>query len=532
MKNKSQRVVLKGHTAGLIDSSSFRSVSEYGNPQKLFGELAKEQSDLFFVNCVLTEEGGNKNGLWFTQPLIIQKHASARLKPFNFAHEFQNIIGVMYDSAICDESNNLINLAKEISMQDGPDYHKVRGPYCNNEEKVLRVNVAAALYSRLGKGEVSNIIRKIEDGKEVAVSMECWVAHYDYYLMSPDGSIEFADGPTHSHLSDYVGKEFAGKMVYKVPRTDGFLFGGIGQVDRGACPASVILAAAEDRNSDEAEGNSAFDCLDSETVKKLVASLTDGANELKEQKTEGETKMPDAPDPNKTGENAQSQSGAIDVAALMNLHTKTSQELGAAQAEVERLSDAVDAKDKQIADYAAKVDSMNEEGSKSLSSIKAELDTVKKEAQIASYLVKLYRDNYDLACIAGSEEVIRHTFSAEDFSDEKFSLFISELKGKQDDKIKEQAALRRSVKCELLGLDPEKASDEEIAKAEEARKEFASHKEEDNSMPEKTEDEGVKGVKAVASAIQAESGRTLVKPQGAVIEATDTATQKVEKITV
>lgn len=535
--SKIHRIILHGHTAQVIKPSNYSDLASYGNPQKFFGGLTEEQNDLYFINCVLTEERGNLNGLWFTQPLLISKHSSARLKPFNFAHDSTDVIGVMYDSAICDEDNRVIDLAKEVEIRDGNAFHNLKGPYYKGEGKI-RVNVAAVLYSKIGKGKVSSIIKKIEDGEQLAVSMECWVRDYDFYLLGEDGSIEFAEGSKSSYLHEFVNKEFAGRIVYKVPQIEGFLFGGIGQVENGACPASVILTAEADRNYNEVEGNSTFDCLDKKTVSLLVASLKEEEVEenTNENKIDERVNQMALKDEKKEAASGTEQltselvSQSVNTGDMLESFSKLSQNFASSQEENESLKISLSEKDQQIATISSEKEELN----KKLSETEGQLETEKKNSASAlnswKYLAKIYREERDLvqANLLPSEEEMLAVFSAEDFNDESFTNFTTTIKDKFEQAQKEKEDLKRICKAEILGL-PETATDEEIKQAEDKLKENQAAKEKANLMPEKSGQE--EEVKIIAASQETKEEKK-VTSSGAVIEISDTQTKKVETITI
>lgn len=277
MLTEFHRSRIDGNIIGTSKSNLFKS---FASGESIFGEKASDQYDLNFIVGVLTSEKDNKNGFYLKRDILVAKHASARLKPFNLNHKERNIIGVMFDTALADQDNNILTLGKDIIIKDD-------GALQYPDNIKLRVLFAAALYNLVAPEEVEDIISKIESGERVDVSMEAWYKGHDYILIDSSGNEKFVErSKSTKYLDDFINKSIGSERVCKVPRDDDFIFGGVGQVSSGACPDSVILAVAGIIDSENVSGDSVFNKAKIVAMKEAASNIENRVDKKQERENE------------------------------------------------------------------------------------------------------------------------------------------------------------------------------------------------------------------------------------------------------
>lgn len=469
-----RREVVQAHVAEFLDAKMFTSAEEFGNPEKFWGALATEQSDVILIKAVLTEEGRNNNGHFFRQGLLIKTFASARLKPTNVGHNKTEIIGVIYDSALANDKNEIISPEDIDVKSDGTPYYKGEGK--------LRIVVAIAMWNMIGRSEPNAIAEAVKNGDRVDMSMECWFQDWKYRLVGKDGSIEYIPASTESnYLMDYVGKTFGSKDVTIDFADDGFVWGGIGQVKKGACPESVITEIISAQANDiTVDGPSAFRNFPS--ITKEVSEVENSPAPTEEQtetehlsnvsaNQEGDTSMKYKRD--KDGNLVLDAQGnpILEIEASEGAEGSELTQLIISQAQtIARLEDKVASLEQTAADATAKVaevqaelDAVKASQNEAVEAAKAEVAAAKKEAKVANYLLIIAREHKDL--VIEDEDALRTMIASDDFTDDKFNAFVKEQTEKATAVAEEKKKIARQAKCEILGLSVD-ASDEDIQAAE------------------------------------------------------------------
>lgn len=187
-------------------------------------EYPHQQDDLLYVRSVLVTAGINSNDDVFLVKELWNARRTPVLKPLDWMHNDQEIVGVMYNAEARDLSTGeTINLDKVL------------------HEEPFEIATEGVVYKFLFPERAQEVIDKAKAG-ELYVSMECWFDDYDYVVFN-DGEIEDIirrTGDT-AFMDSYL-KAFGGTGHY--PDDDGkkvgrglrnIVFGGCGFV---YCPAN------------------------------------------------------------------------------------------------------------------------------------------------------------------------------------------------------------------------------------------------------------------------------------------------------
>jgi hypothetical protein len=190
-------------------------------------ELQK-QADLLHVEAVLVTEGINDNDDAFTRDELKLAIASPLLKPMNWQHKDQNILGAMYAVEARDLDGNPIAVEE---MDDQPVELIIKGAVWHHLPHI--------------KLTADEIVQRIEQGN-LFVSMECWFDNYNYGLYTRAGKLynHIAKNSDTAFLDGYL-RANGGTGIYNGMRIGraltGVSFGGIAFVDRPANKRSFIL---------------------------------------------------------------------------------------------------------------------------------------------------------------------------------------------------------------------------------------------------------------------------------------------------
>lgn len=537
LKKSPMREILHGFTSGLIDVGSFNSANEFGNPEKFFSDIASDQADLNFVSCVLTEQGRNNNGQYFSQDLLLTKHASSRLKPFNIEHDKTEIIGTIYDSVCANDKNEpILDEDIEINGETGKLSYKGEGK--------IRVLIAAALYNMIGRDEVPRIVQDVKEGKKVDVSMEAWFSDFDYILIANDESTQTVKYNDESkYLEEYIGRIFNGKAVAKDYHKKNFIFGGIGQVSKGACPASVFLAAASLKENHEIEGPSVFGNMNinsmdnlfsilsneqKEQLNKLVLSSNqiEGEDEMKKKRLDSKGNPALDAEGKEIFDNVEEGASAAD-ALISNIQSQANT-IAEQNNTIKDLEKKGNDQAAEIVTLNKKIETASAEEKERADNLDSELKTIKKEAKASNYLLKLSREHSDLPVL--DEASLREKFSSDNFDDKEFDSFVSLIKASEEDKQKAVASLQKKTLCDMFGLDPDKTTDEELSNAQASLKSKLTVSSESVDPPVSKDNSFLDGVRKT---IQASKSKETTKPTGGYkIKTHDTETGKREEITI
>lgn len=467
------RTPLHGYFLGLAKKNS---TTDFGDPKKFFGDETDNQYDLEFVTANLTDEQDNSNAFWFTRELLVVKHQTARLKPFNLQHNAKEIIGVIYDSAVVetvdDKFNRILIVGEDIKIDSETGELK----FDESIKGKVSAYVACALYNMVAPDEVADIVAKVEKGEKVPVSMECWYQKWDYIFkdIATGGHSLVKRRKETAYLDEMVGKVIDGKKICKIPESAGFIFGGIGQVDKGACPNSVILAVARDLHSENVIGDSAFT---DNGIKLLQEAATANKSDDKTQDTNSskgeETPMSDTTTATKPAETTQQppaaasagQGGDTTRQDVVTALATASTQLGQANVKIDGLNTTVEELKKAQAELKADLD-------KQIETLKGEKATL--ETKVAE-LAKANKGFANLVYLLENEKELQFTSLSEiatklqDMDEAQVKEFAAKKKEDEKKALEEKKKVEKAAKIEALGLEAN-ATDEDIEKATAALK--------------------------------------------------------------
>lgn len=185
------------------------------------------QIDLFYFESILASSGWNKNDDVFEIAELIKARYTPINKPVNFMHNEKDIIGHMTSSILLSNNLPIDNETDIISNLD-----------------VIVGSVIYKYWEDEGQRErITSLLKEIAEGKW-CVSMECIFPHFDYAVITPDGSNKVvARNDDTSFLTKYL-RIFGGKGEYKGCRIGrllrDFTFSGKGIVDEPANPRSIV----------------------------------------------------------------------------------------------------------------------------------------------------------------------------------------------------------------------------------------------------------------------------------------------------
>ncbi len=190
-------------------------------------ELQK-QADLLHIEAVLVSEGINDNDDGFTREELKRAISSPLLKPMNWQHKEEKILGAMYAVEARDLEGNTLTV-EEIDNQP------------------IELVIQGVVWHQLShiKTIADEIVQRVEQGN-LFVSMECWFDDYEYGLYTQAGDLfdriarkpetAFLDG--HLRVNGGTGR-YNGMRIGRA--LAGISFGGIALVDRPANKRSFIL---------------------------------------------------------------------------------------------------------------------------------------------------------------------------------------------------------------------------------------------------------------------------------------------------
>lgn len=216
-----------------------------------------EQSDLLHVEAVLVTEGINDNDDAFTHDNLQRAISSPILKPMNWQHKDDDIVGAMYSVEARDLQGNTL---EEIG------------------DEPIELVVQGVVWKQLPhlQSKAQEIIRRIESG-DLFVSMECWFDDYEYGIYTSKGELyDIIPRNTQTAHLERSLKVRGGSGMFNGMRIgralSGINFGGVAFVDKPANKRSFILDSFTfDPISSENVGAS-NDGLDQQAVTNNVVS--------------------------------------------------------------------------------------------------------------------------------------------------------------------------------------------------------------------------------------------------------------------
>ena len=188
----------------------------------------RNQADLLHVEAVLVSEGINDNDDAFTRAELKRAISSPILKPMNWQHKDDQILGAMYAVEARDLEGNPLSV-DEI------------------EDQEVELVIQGVVWHHLPhiKTTAEQIVQRVEKG-DLFVSMECWFDDYDYGLYTQAGELfdrisrkpETAFLDAHLRANGGTGR-YNGMRIGRA--LSGINFGGVAFVDRPANKRSFIL---------------------------------------------------------------------------------------------------------------------------------------------------------------------------------------------------------------------------------------------------------------------------------------------------
>jgi hypothetical protein len=490
----------------LATAQKFSSTFAADAIKKIFGEEETKQYDLKFLVANLTDEGNNGNGFFFKRDLLVAKHTTARLKPFNLNHQEKNIIGVIFDSALASTDSNgnvleILEVGKEIKINSED------GTFIYPENlKTLSALVGVALYGLVAPDEVQNIISRVDAGEKVDVSMEAWHQGWDFMFLNEETGKcrEVQRTKANRHLDDFINRVVGNERICKLPHGESFIFGGIGQVKSGACPNSVVLTVASNLDRENVMGDSIFRMSD---LRQLEAASIEPLD--KDHNSKGvRLEMNDKIDPKggvQAPESATVQHSTVlkEDVSLASALAQTSQDLGAVRSERNQANDRIKELEGQIKSEDAKHKKEMDDTKEEKSKVELEKEKLKKANSGYANLISVMTKHPDLKL---GNDLISVASSLAEFDDESLKSHIAKLVESQKKANEELASVRRKAMAEALGLS-ENATDEEVGTVQAKLKAIASspgmptnHRPAAPVVDEKAESEEEKKTKAAKEA--------------------------------
>lgn len=188
----------------------------------------QKQADLLHVEAVLVSEGLNDNDDGFLREELKSAIASPLLKPINWHHKDEQILGAMYAVEARDMNG------KALAVEEIGD-------------QAIELVIQGVVWHHLPhiKTKAEEIVSRIKKG-DLFVSMECWFDDYDYGLYTQAGELfdRISRKPETAFLEPYL-RANGGTGRYNGMRIgralSGINFGGVAFVDRPANKRSLIL---------------------------------------------------------------------------------------------------------------------------------------------------------------------------------------------------------------------------------------------------------------------------------------------------
>lgn len=185
-----------------------------------------KQVDLLHIEAVLVSEGINDNDDAFTHAELKRALSSPILKPMNWQHKDDNILGVMYAVEARDMNGKVL-----AEVGDEP----------------VELVIQGAVWHHLPHIKVTaDEIQKRIEKSTLFVSMECWFDDYDYALFTSAGELyDIVKRNEETAFLDKTLRSCGGTGRYNGMRIgralSGINFGGVAFVDRPANKRSLIL---------------------------------------------------------------------------------------------------------------------------------------------------------------------------------------------------------------------------------------------------------------------------------------------------
>jgi len=299
-------------------------------------EELQKQADLLHVEAVLVSEGMNDNDDVFTREELKRAISSPLLKPMNWQHDDEKILGAMYAVEARDFNGNTVDVD---DLDDQPIELIVQGVIWHH---LPHIKITA-----------EQIVQRIEQGN-LFVSMECWFDDYRYAFYNAAGEVHdymprnSATAFLDSHLRANGGTgKYNGMRIGRA--LSGTNFGGIAFVDKPANKRSFILNhfAFDPFQIEEVEANrygsgqdrvlTNIDVSNEKPIMEVNMNDLNRAAASTEEVTKGVVEILDARDAAKAA-----QLTKVDRDTAVSRATELERELAQAKETLERLQAAIE----------------------------------------------------------------------------------------------------------------------------------------------------------------------------------------------
>jgi len=216
--------------------------------------MPEKQVDLAYGTALYVSQGGNKNGYYFSNHLLLANYKTGLLKPINVGHSAEFIVGVVYDVALSkkgdtDNPEPKFSLIEDSRVKVTSD----KGIYTEGYRGEVDVWTHFVLFKIIYPGVVEVLKENVSGNMEYDkyfMSMEILFDDYKY-LWDEDEATAFDRTYKNQYLDEYIGKTFEGRKLFKM-YTGPVAFGGGGIVSD---PAESRAVLADVANKDVAATN-------------------------------------------------------------------------------------------------------------------------------------------------------------------------------------------------------------------------------------------------------------------------------------
>lgn len=381
----------------------------------------KQNSTLAYGSAILVSSVMNLNDDMFVPEELWNARFTPINTPFNQMHESQNIIGHIYGCRLLNAKGEAVDMCPDQEDDDN------RMP--SNMPDYFDIEVDFVLYSTIYPDIVGDIVVKATNG-ETFVSMECYLAGFDYALVDAEGSVKIVERNEDTAFLSQFLRVYGGPGQYKDYRIGrvlrGIEFAGVGNVDRPANPASVytkigvcddsfIESLVKPAESKQTEPESIIDVvIDEATMEQINQDIEDLTKQTIETVIDAITKE------------------AYDKAIAENERLK--QQLSEMTNKYNETVLALGSKDAEIAGLTIKYEALvveKGEIQKQLDAKVAELKEIGINDMVGQRLAMLIDAGYDIQNIEEEENKLR------EMTEEAFNALLADIQSKTDQKSKE-----------------------------------------------------------------------------------------------
>jgi hypothetical protein len=416
-----------------------------------------KQPDLLYMEDILVSTGSNLNDDVFLPEEVLDaviKRKSVALKPVNWEHNPEDIIGTMFDSFITDLEGN------KIEAQEGvKDFHVV-------SLSVIWKAISESHFER------AQLIAQASEDNSLFVSMEAFFSDFDFLV----GNQIIRRNEETNFLSTVLRAnggpgEFQGQDVKRVLRDITFAI----DLDKIKIPESNIIGAYQIQANDVKVDEKLMEKIVISEPEKTKTSVSEEKNMTEDRVKELEAKL----------EKAEAEKAEL-AEIIANLDaTKASEkieELESKKAEMEtQISDLETklAENEKVAEELEKTKASLDEAMKDNEELKSEIEKRDKDARLVSRKTSLAE-----VVNLEDEDLEKELAKVRDMSDEDFEAHMENMKFLIE-KGKELAAKAAEEAKEKAEAEAKKT---EADKKDGDIEDILSEVKPDASIPSKTED--------------------------------------------